>query len=383
MKIVIATPLWPPELGGPASYAKNLAKEFKNKGHSVEVVSFVKDILRVDPQDLEQFSFVSLKSPTGLRHLLFFCKLLSKLYRVDILLALDQFSVGLPAAMACGLLRKPLILRVEGDFLWESFVERTRKDITLREFYQRPQPLSAKEKFVKKITGWVIKKADILAFSSEWRCDMICRAFGVPKEKTLIIKNVWPRFVVLQPTNYNLQTKVVLWAGRMLYLKNLGRLIHAFARANDGSYELHLVGEGPDKENLELKVKSLKLEDRVKFFDPVSKEELAKLYRQASFFVLPSLSDVGPNAVAEAVAAKTPFIMTKESGYAEQGKNLGLLVDPLDEDDLVAKIKILMDDQKREEYRRRHGLFSSYRGWKEAAQDWLGLFLQQGRRFVK
>lgn len=381
MKIIISTPLWPPELGGPANYAKNLAKEFKNKGHLIKVVSFVKDISRIDPQDLKLVSFVSLKFPTGLRHFLFFCKLLPKLYKADLCFVLDSFSAGFSAALACMVLRKPLILRVEGDFLWESFVERTRKDVTLRDFYQRPQPLSFKERFIKKVTGWVMKKADCLAFSSEWRRSMVCRAFGIPGEKTIIVRNVWPSI-----SNQLLVTsnqKIILWAGRMLYLKNLGRLIKVFAKANNGSYELHLVGEGPDRENLKLKVKSLKLEDKVKFIATLSRDELLKLYSEAAFFVLPSLSDVGPNVITEAVAAKTPFIMTKESGYAEQVKNLGLLVDPLDEDDLVAKIKILMDDQKREEYQKRLESFNLYRDWKEAAQDWLGLFLQQGRRFVK
>lgn len=203
---------------------------------------------------------------------------------------------------------------------------------------------------------------------------MVCRAFGIPAEKTSIVRNVWPRFAVSRVTSYKLQVKVVLWAGRILYLKNLARLIRAFAKVNDGSYELHFVGEGPEKESLKSQVKMLKLENKVRFIDSLPREELLKLYREAVFFILPSLSDVGPNVITEAVATKTPFIMTKESGYAEYVSDFGLLVNPLDEDDLTAKIKILMDDQKREEYQRRLMSFNSYRDWKEAAQDWLGLF---------
>lgn len=371
MRIVIATPLWPPELGGPANYAKNLFTEFKKLGHWVEVVSFTRDNSLVDSGDLRKNSFVSLKYPSGLRHFLFFCRLLPKLYKADILLALDCFSAGFPSVLACLVLRKPLVLRLEGDFLWESFVERTRKNVTLHDFYQRLQPLSPKESFIKKITGWVIKKADSLVFSSEWRRSMVLGTYHVSFKKTVIILNVWPGINSRLPVSN--RRKIVLWAGRMLYLKNLARLVRAFSKANDGSYELHLVGGGSEQKNLELFIKEEVIAG-VKFFPPLPRDKLLEKFKEAIFFVLPSLSEVGPNVITEAVATKTPFILTKESGYAEVMSDLGLLVDPLDEDDLAAKIKILMDGQKREEYQRRLESFGSYRDWRESAEDWLKLF---------
>ena len=376
MKILIATPLWPPELGGPANYAKNLAKEFVSAGHEVGIVSFAKEISRTSPQDLKLVSFVSLKFPSGLRHFLFFCKLLPKLYKADLCFLLDSFSAGLPAASACLILRKPLILRVEGDFLWESFVERTRRDVILRKFYEDAPHLSLRERLIKRVTGWVLKKADRLVFSSDWRRAMVLRAQRVSFEKTIIIQNVWPTVLglALNMSKAKPRTKTILWAGRMLYLKNLQRLIRAFVKVNDGSYELHFVGEGSERKSLELQVKSLKLDDTVRFLGPLPREELLEKISSSAFLILPSLSDVGPNIIAEAVSAGTPFIITRESGYAEYMKDWGLLVDPLDEDDLAAKIKILMDDQKRREYQKRLESFISYRDWKEAAQDWLGLF---------
>lgn len=371
MIITIATPLWPPELGGPANYAKNLAREFQAAGHKVRVVSFFQGGKAPDADDVKNISFVSLKFPTGLRHFLFFCKLLPKVAGADILFALDQFSVGWPAAAACLILKKPLVLRVEGDFLWESFVERARKDITLQDFYKNTPPLILKERFIKKITGWVLRRANRLVFSSEWRRSMIVKDLRIPIGKTIIIRNACPS-VNLQPPVVKRQ-KIVLWAGRMLYLKNLGRLIRAFARINNGDYELHLVGFGPEQKKMEELVEKEHIIG-VKFLSAVSRDKLGEKYKEALFFVLPSLSEVGPNVIVEAIAARTPFIMTKESGYAEYMHNWGLLANPLDEDDLAVKIKIMMSDREREEYIKRSEAFNLYRSWKEAAQDWLGLF---------
>ena len=120
LNILVATPLYPPQLGGPALYAKHLGGEFGQVGQKVRIVSF------------GHF----LRYPGGLRHLLYFFALLRHAPRSDIIFALDYTSVGFPAAMASLFLRKTLVIRVEGDSLWESFVERTRQDITLPEFYK-------------------------------------------------------------------------------------------------------------------------------------------------------------------------------------------------------------------------------------------------------
>jgi glycosyltransferase involved in cell wall biosynthesis len=104
-KILIATPIYPPQIGGPALYAKNFEREFRASGHEVFVADF------------GQF----LKYPSGIRHLFYFFRVFKDMSRSDIILALDSFSAGLPAALASFLLKKPLILRLEGDFLWEHY----------------------------------------------------------------------------------------------------------------------------------------------------------------------------------------------------------------------------------------------------------------------
>ena len=55
MKILIATPLYPPDLGGPGQYAHNLEQEFKKLGHEVRVAKF---------SEVKRW-------PSGLRHLLY------------------------------------------------------------------------------------------------------------------------------------------------------------------------------------------------------------------------------------------------------------------------------------------------------------------------
>src|SRR4051812_26577287 len=120
MRILIATGIYPPEIGGPAEYAQELKNAWIARGHSVEVKVF------------SRFNFL----PSGVRHLAYFLTLLPAIFKTDSILALDTFSAALPAVLAAKLARKKIILRTGGDFLWEAYVERTGDLVLLRDFYQ-------------------------------------------------------------------------------------------------------------------------------------------------------------------------------------------------------------------------------------------------------
>lgn len=196
---------------------------------------------------------------------------------------------------------------------------------------------------------------------------MVVDAYNIPLEKTTIIINVFPPVSSSRlPVTSN---RVILWAGRMLYLKNLQRLIRAFANINVSSYELHLVGEGPERKNLERLTNEYHAGSRIKFFDSMDHGKLMDKLASSTAVVLPSLSDVGPNIVAEAVGAGVPVIMTKESGYAEIFHHKVELINPLDEGDLRRKLEKLM----REPAERVVSAFT-IRPWVTAAKDWISLF---------
>jgi len=303
-----------------------------------------------------------LRFPSGIRHVLYGVSLVPKIFSCDVVLCLDTFGVGVPALVLSRLFRKPLVLRFEGDFLWEHFVERTRQDITLKNFYTSLPKLNFKERIIFSMTKWVIANATCVAFSSQWRKDI---ASLFVTRGTVLIANVYPFKAETIQEN---RKQIVVWAGRFLYLKNLYRLIQAFEKVQTDSFELHLVGSGPELASLTRFVRENKYTN-VKFIDSVSYTELQKKIRESAFFVLPSLSDVAPNVIAQSCMAKTPFIMTQESGYAESLGKYGLLVDPLDENDLVEKIGLLMDKTKRAEFQKKLDAFGG-REWETVVGEW-------------
>src|SRR5882757_11201743 len=104
MKILLATPLYPPDSGGPSTYAKMLADELPKRGIEVTLLKF-SEVRHLPP---------------GVRHIAYFLKCISRARGVDAVYALDPVSVGVPASFAAKVLGKKFILRVPGDYAWEQ-----------------------------------------------------------------------------------------------------------------------------------------------------------------------------------------------------------------------------------------------------------------------
>jgi len=81
MKILLATPIYPPEIGGPSQYTKNLSEMLRKRGIKAKVVSYNK--LKNIPQPLK---------------ILFYSfNLLKNIKDSDIVYAFNLISCGLPA----------------------------------------------------------------------------------------------------------------------------------------------------------------------------------------------------------------------------------------------------------------------------------------------
>jgi glycosyltransferase involved in cell wall biosynthesis len=106
-------------------------------------------------------------------------------------------------------------------------------------------------------------------------------------------------------------------AARLSPEKNLGLLIEAVAECRELSLSLHLeiVGEGPERRNLEALVERLELCDQVHFRGAV--DTLENWYPRLDAFVLPSLREGMPIAVLEALACGCPVIASNVGAVHE------------------------------------------------------------------
>jgi len=135
----------------------------------------------------------------------------------------------------------------------------------------------------------------------------------------------------------------ILYAGRFDWNKNVVSLINAFAKIRT-YYNLCLVGSGPEEEKIRSMMQQKKLRDRVIMVPAVPRRKLLEIMSRCSVFVLPSLFEVYPNVVLEAMASAKPVIARANMGTVDiilHGKS-GYLYN--NEEELRKYLELLLSD---------------------------------------
>jgi colanic acid/amylovoran biosynthesis glycosyltransferase len=147
---------------------------------------------------------------------------------------------------------------------------------------------------------------------------------------------------------------LVISVGQLVERKGFVQLIRAcYTLKNQGyDFSCHIVGRGPQQEELENLINQLALQDTVTLCGALPHEEVIEKYKQAVMFVLPCLKsksgnmDGIPNVLAEAMVLQIPVISTDVSAIPELLKDQvnGLMVPSEDNAALVAAMARLLDD---------------------------------------
>ncbi len=130
---------------------------------------------------------------------------------------------------------------------------------------------------------------------------------------------------------------ILIYVGRLGREKNLPFLLRAFKGVVEafGQARLLIVGDGPERENLEDRVQHMGLETCVHFAGMVPYAEIPRYYKVADAFVTASVTEVHPLSVIEAMAAGLPVLGIQSPGVGDTVEDgvTGLLAQ---EEDLAA-----------------------------------------------
>ncbi|TAJ45177.1 glycosyltransferase family 4 protein [Methanofollis fontis] len=143
-------------------------------------------------------------------------------------------------------------------------------------------------------------------------------------------------------------TLTILFVGRLIRRKGIEWLIKSMKilkkERRAGKIKCILVGEGEDELYFRKLAGDYGLKDDVIFLGAVHEEELISLYKNSDIFVLPSLSEVCPTVVLEAMYFGLPVITTDIPGIRDHFNGVSLLVPPQNEVSLADAILCLADN---------------------------------------
>jgi glycosyltransferase involved in cell wall biosynthesis len=197
------------------------------------------------------------------------------------------------------------------------------------------------------LTRWIWRRAD--------RVVPVCESLGQLALQTCpdLQYTVIPNGVDLrlfhppaEPRAINARPIRCLAVARLTQRKGLGDLIQALALLERGSFELEIVGGGPDEQLLRVLAHQLGVGDEVRFSGALDRAAVAERYRQADLFTLPSSAEAFGNVFAEALASGLPIVGSSTGGIpdlVDHGTN-GLLVAPGDAAALASAIRYLGED---------------------------------------
>jgi len=317
VKVVIVSGIWPPDVGGPASHAPELAGFLHERGHDVHVVTTADTPppARVYPVD-----WTPRRYPPGVRHFLGAGLVHRAASGADVV-----YSTGMIGRSALGskIAGVPLVQRLAGDPAYERALRRGLTRSPLDRFQQES---GAQISVLRRTRDRALRRAARIVVPSKAFAEIVS---GWGFEAEVVPHAVSAPSLPHAPRN----GRTLVFAGRLVPQKALSVAFEAVRRNEDVT--LLVAGDGPERARIEEAAPA-----NVCFLGAQPREQVFELMHAADATLLSSDWESFGLVVAESLAVGTPVLAASAGGIGElleDGRN-GLLVPAGDVDGLAAAI---------------------------------------------
>lgn len=301
MKVVLATGIYPPEIGGPATYVEKLARRLVDRGVQVVIVAYGEQEPILTPIPVLR---VSRKGGMIARWWRYAMALRENASDADIVYAFSSISCGVPLWLAK--LKHPRkVLRLGGDFLWERYTDKGGL-LPLAEWYDT-------KPWLQGFMNGLLQTFDHIVFSSEFQELLYEKVYhSLPLHH--VIENALPDGTPVLHEKHD--PFRLLYLGRFVGFKNLGSLLIALHELP--ATTLTMVGEGPLLPELKRLAHREGITDRVIFVETQSGDAKQETFLSHDLLVLPSFTEISPNTALEARSLGLPVLLTEQTGLSRQ-----------------------------------------------------------------
>jgi glycosyltransferase involved in cell wall biosynthesis len=322
VRILVVSGIWPPDVGGPASHAPQVAAYLLERGHGVEVVTTAAAAPDEQPYAVR---WIPRSLPKGLLHARAAALIARRAARADVVYTTGMFGRSASGALAA---RRPYVVKLTADPAFERARRRGEVGGTVDEFERSAGNLRSRA--YRLARNVELRRAAHVFCPSRWLCELVV-SWGVAPERVSVLPNPIPALPELPPSDdlkreFGFNGPTLAFAGRLTAQKSLGVALEALAQTE--GVVLAIAGEGDERERLERRTAELGLGERVRFLGRQPRARVVELFRAADAAILSSSWENFPHAVVEALAVGTPVLATRTGGVAEvvaDGVN-GLLV---------------------------------------------------------
>jgi glycosyltransferase involved in cell wall biosynthesis len=340
-KVLLVTNIFPPQIGGPATFIDRLAHSLARRDHDVTVVCSSSG--RRDPSDAARPFAVRRVSYASRERYELFVRLRLAVemarHRLIFVNGLEQYVTQVNR-----FLRRRYILKLVGDTVWEQARNRGLTHLSIDDFQADPQAQTQFQPDIQVRNRWVQDARHIVVPSDYLR--RLVEGWGVAPEKISVIRNGTAAPEAAVPTHRTgAQRLRALFVGRLTNWKGVETLLLAARQVPD--LELEIVGDGPEWPHLVELSAQLRLTDRVVFRGRLSADGAREAMGRAHVLVLTSLYEGLSHTVLEASAAGLPCIVSDRGGNEEVIRHAqnGLVVPPQHVERLAHALRWLLANE--------------------------------------
>ena len=358
MRVLITSPIFPPDLGGPSVYVPSFGRFLVERGHEVKVIAFCSDPAPSGhPFEVESIA----RGPLPLRYLVAFWRVFREAKRYDVIYV--QEHLAFLHVLAAKLRGVPCVIRIMVDGSWEISHRKGwcgDDDIVTFQGKRYGWKVSLVQRLQRTWWRW----AKHIITCSDFLRGILVNTYGVEAGKVQTIFNAYhgPPAESVKETRAEARAalklredrRYLLTICRLMIWKQVDRIIEALKELPE-DVELIICGDGPEEEAWRALAQTLGLEGRVHFRGNVAHDLVPLYIRAADVFVLYSryeglshtlieVQTLGTMAVASAVCGNPEVVRDGETGRlapaeepAALAKILGeSLADPAERESMAA-----------------------------------------------
>ena len=294
--------IFPPDIGGPATFVPKIAKYFQDQlNYEIEILT-LSDNKNLNINDDFSVKRIDRNLPIIYRWL----KTIFTIYKLgknkDLIFV---NGLGTEATIANIFLKKKIIRKIVGDPVWERAYSKAKISESFDEFQVKNYGFSIS--FQKKVRSFSIKKSDIVVTPSQHLKNFILN-LGF-KNKIEIINN--GVFIPEENTNIftNDQINITI-VSRLVSHKNIKKIIRAISDLNDPLIYLNIIGDGPELNQLQKISLESNNKDNIIFHGKLNRDEINHIFLNSDIYIQASNYEGLPHSLLEAMSYGIPVLCT-------------------------------------------------------------------------
>jgi len=335
MKVLLVSGIYPPDVGGPATFVPQLAAELSDRGNKVKVLALSDTVFKKASLTAIELIRVPRNLPLPIRFVVTVFLVAS-----HSILGYRIFANGLheECGIALFLTGGKGVAKIVGDPVWERAVNSAKTDLGILDFNE--SRLSWKNQLQRRLLIFALNKFSSVITPGE-ELKSLVKKWDIKPQVTWI-----PNGVSIKPERNMAKTIDVITVSRLVPWKNVEVLVSASKKFG---FSLCVVGDGPELEKL---IALSEGNEKIILMGSLTQREVDELLLRSRIFALISDYEGLSFSLLQAMSFGLPVIVSNTSGNASvvSNSNNGKIVDPKSCNEVGAALSRLLSDKDKLDY---------------------------------